>query len=75
MAQTTKKEQNEIYGEEMTARVNREGEHHEVILRSVKGAHAFVLRNQPGAKTFRDGVTYNVSFTEATPAEEAPAEK
>lgn len=60
------------YSETMIARVNEEGNHHEVILRGFESVNTLVLRNQRGTKGFKDGSRYTVTFTEIPEAEYAP---
>ncbi len=58
-----------VFTEEMTARVNREGSSHEVLLRGVKGANNIRFGNASG---FTNGKRYNVTFTEIPEAEYEP---
>jgi phage/plasmid primase-like uncharacterized protein len=54
-----------VFEHEFTARVNKEGDHHEVILTSAdsKTPITLTLRNQSGAKSFVNGGTYRMNFT------------
>ncbi len=56
-----------IYQEAMTARVNVEDAHREVILRGTDTPNTIVFRNQPGTERFVNGGTYKVSFEEYVP--------
>ncbi len=58
------------FTEEMTARVNREGNHSEVLLRGVKGANNIRFGNASG---FTNGKRYQVTFTEIPEEEYTPA--
>jgi hypothetical protein len=57
-----------MFEHEFTARVNKEADHHEVILTSSdsKTPVTLILRNQPGAKSFTNGGVYNMTFTEVS---------
>jgi len=57
------------FTEEMTARVNREGSNHEVLLRGIKGANNIRFGNASG---FTNGKRYNVTFTEIPEEEYEP---
>jgi hypothetical protein len=64
---------------EFTARVNKEGDHHEVILRSADAKQPITLnlRNQSGARGFVNGGTYRMTLTainEPTKEEQAAIE-
>jgi hypothetical protein len=68
-----------VFEHEFTAKVNKEGEHHEVILTSSdsKTPITITLRNQPGAKSFVNGGTYMMNFApvnEPTKEEQAAIE-
>jgi hypothetical protein len=68
-----------VFEHEFTARVNKEGDHHEVILTSAdsKTPINIVLRNQTGAKAFTNGGTYRMTFAaihEPTKQEQAARE-
>ncbi len=55
------------YTERMLAKVNAEGNQHEVILRGEKSTHTLILRNALGAKSvFEDGKLYTVTVAEST---------
>lgn len=60
-----KKEAGSTFEHEFTARVNKEGDHHEVILTSSdsKTPITVTLRNQTGAKEFVNGGTYRMTFS------------
>lgn len=61
-----------VFEHEFTAKVNKEGDHHEVILRSAdsKEPLTLVMRNTTGAKGLKDGASYTMSLTENAVAEE-----
>lgn len=71
-----RKQAEATYSEDMTARVNKEGDHHEVLLRGVNSPTNISLRNRHGAKGFENGATYTVTFTkhEANTTEGTPGE-
>lgn len=75
-----KKETTEsVFEHEFAARVNTEGDHHEVILTSAdsKTPITLTLRNQKGAGGFVNGGTYRMNFTavhEPTKEEQAAIE-
>lgn len=56
-------ESGEAYSEIMTARVNVEGSHREVILRGTDSVNTIFFGNQKGTEHFENGQTYLVSFT------------
>jgi hypothetical protein len=61
-----KREQTEsVFEHDFNARVNKEGDHHEVILTSAdsKTPLSIVMRNQTGTKGFEDGGTYRATFS------------
>ncbi|MGE0294940.1 MAG: hypothetical protein AB7P97_21550 [Hyphomonadaceae bacterium] len=59
-----------VYEETMTARVNVEDAHREVILRGTDTPNTIVFRNQPGTEGFVNGETYRVSFEPCEPPED-----
>lgn len=71
MANQKKQAVEATFTEEMVARVNQEGDHHEVLLRGLKSNSNLSFRNTHGAKGFKNGSIYTVTFTENLPEPEA----
>lgn len=66
---TTAAETAAAFEHDFIARVNKEGDHREVMLRSADGKSplSFVMRNQPGTAAIVDGAPYRMTLTEIVP--------